>query len=82
MWHRDIALVEDRIGRLNSEAREAELRALARAHRPVRPHRVRALAAAAVRGLGHAALAAATRLDRPPADREPASLKNIVWHHS
>ena len=82
MWYRDAALVEDRISRLDREAREAALVALARAHQPARPGRVRTLTAAAVRGFGRRALAAATWIDARTTEQESSSLNEMSWHRS
>jgi hypothetical protein len=82
MWYRDATLVEERIARLNDEARDARLQALARAHRGPQPGRVRAVAASAVRGLGMAALATAHWIDARTADQEPPNVNEIAWHHS
>jgi hypothetical protein len=82
MWYRDAALVEDRIARFTDEARVARLQAEARANCPRRPHRARVLAAAAVRGVGRAAVNAAHWTDARTADREASNMNDIAWHRS
>jgi len=82
MWYRDATLVEERMARLNAEAREAELRALARSDPPARRGRTRVATAAAVRRLGRAALATAAWIDARTPDEELSRANGIAWHHS
>jgi hypothetical protein len=82
MWYRDAALAQERIARLDAEARDVRLEALARAHRGPQPGRVRIAVASAIRGVGRAALATAQWIDARTADQEPSNVNEIVWHHS